>query len=140
MTREIKFKVWCKEYEQFIQFNKMGFLEDGSLWYVQGVDEDEKETDPPYFENQNDWELMQYTGLKDSDEKEIYEGDILSFTTEIYYDGVYLETYHIEKVEFDEGSYWAHGHWLTEIIANDYGVKVIGNIYENPELLEREAE
>ena len=136
MSREIKFKVWCNENEQFIQFNKMGFLEDGSLWYVQGIDENEEETDPPYFENQNDWELMQYTGLKDKNGVEIYEGDILFHPLQgrrkVFYP--YSETvasYGLRDIDNGFGSTLQDSHAIWE---------VIGNIYENKELLEREAE
>ncbi len=131
--REIKFRVWCKEYEQFIQFNKMGFLEDGSLWYVQGVDEDEKETDPPYFENQNDWELMQYTGLKDKNGVEIYEGDMYHHgEPRITYTVVWVDS-GLKGKQNSSTSYAGLESWCDQI-------EVIGNIYENPELLEREAE
>lgn len=154
--REIKFKVWCKENEEFIQFNKMGFLEDGSLWYAQGVDENEEETDPPYFENQNDWELMQYTGLKDKNGVEIYEGDIVKIDD--YFNGEMNA-----KVVFEKGSFGFVGidrrvidvvnsNWNDDFLSASYlswtydhpdnelfNAIVIGNVYENPELLESEA-
>ena len=132
MNREIKFKVWCKENEQFIQFNKMGFSEDGSLWYVQGVDENEEETDLPYFENQNDWELMQYTGLKDRNGVEIYEGDIVQYFRN-----------ELAEIIFQNGGVDIRGlsSMDREPLQSRLGfMEVLGNIYENPELLERETE
>lgn len=149
--REIKFRVWCKENEQFIQFNKIGFLEDGSLWYVQGVDE----TNPPYFENQNDWELMQYTGLKDKKSVEIYEGDIVRFTNSI--DEIYNEVGKVtwEQSECNFVAQYKTANCVTQeengttitiyLISNEtyrecVEYEVIGNIYENPELLEREPQ
>ncbi|WP_373757682.1 YopX family protein [Jeotgalibaca porci] len=133
--REIKFRVWCKQYEEFIQFNKMGFLEDGSLWYVQGVDENEEEINPPYFENQNDWELMQYTDLKDTNGVEIYDGDVIRFIL-----GDYNIREYVEEVVYSDGAFWC-GNWLLfDAKMNDDDLEVLGNIYENPELLEREAE
>ena len=131
--REIKFKVWCKENEEFIQFNKMGFWEDGSLWYAQGIDENEKETDPPYFENQNDWELMQYTGVKGKNGVEIYDGSIVRFTVDEYNRREY-----VEEVVYSDGAFWC-GNWLLfDAKMNDDDLEVLGNVYENPELLERE--
>lgn len=133
MNREIKFKVWCKENEEFVQFNKMGFLEDGSLWYVQGVDENEEETDPPYFENQNNWELMEYTGLKDKNGVEIYDGHV--FWSD--HSGEYA------YVEYQEGAFYII-HTVTSektLLSKEHGDWIIrGNIYENSDLLEREAE
>lgn len=67
--------------------------------------------------------LVQYTGLKDKNGKEIYEGDIVTFEGSLTdYAGI---------VEFKYGSYEPFPYWRS---GNDY--EVIGNIYENPELLE----
>ena len=129
--RDIKFRVWCKENKQFIQFNKMGFLEDGSLWYVQEVDENE----PPYFENQNNWELMQYTGLKDKNGVEINEGDIVKnirngISRKVYWDA-HCASFHLSKQGKKESNvdYWS--------LSNpQWNYEVIGNVYQNKGLLE----
>ena len=80
-----------------------------------------------------DYVLMQYTGLKDKNEKEIYEGDIIKY--EDVYKGV---------VEYSE-QYAQYVLAETGVIKDeyeplaDYNIKVfevIGNIYENSELLE----
>lgn len=89
------------------------------------------------------WKYMQYTGVKDKAGKEIYEGDIIKEST-IRYDfnstgG--LDEYIQERVSFVE--YIGHGFWIN---AEDMGwegeglwnwskLDVIGNIHENPELL-----
>ena len=73
-------------------------------------------------------ELMQYTGLKDRNGREIYEGDIVQHREE---NGT-IE-YHSETamfvVEFDT--------WITDFDhINGCDLEVIGNVYANPELLE----
>ena len=85
--------------------------------------------------------LMQYTGLKDENGKEIYEGDIVN--------GRYLvqrsldpnaepEIVHFEGViEYAEGCYYVkaeNGQCVFSFTYSDYEMEAIGNIYENPEL------
>jgi len=113
--REIKFRAWLQYSNQMINNAFMmrndGVADFGSGGY--GV-------------------LMQYTGLKDSKGKEIYEGDIVNFVT---YEEEKLEVYW-----YNETCGWQMKRIVgsgTMFIPNytDY-LEVIGNIYENPELLE----
>ena len=91
------------------------------------------------------WEVTpdtvgQYTGLKDKNGKEIYEGDVV---TACWYD--YEEPNHdmTGVVEFTQGwmAYWIADYEnkeFSEINGCGYyswTIEVIGNIYENPELL-----
>jgi len=81
--------------------------------------------------------LMQYTGLKDKNGKEIYEGDIVHVTDFFHGDAkVYKGV-----VKFVGGYYRIEGQDIRNaplgwIISSD-DLEVIGNIYENPEYLER---
>ncbi len=59
---------------------------------------------------------MQYTGLKDKSGKEIYEGDIIRI-----YDLVNF------KIEWDD--------YQAQLNTESYRLEIVGNIYENPELL-----
>ena len=79
-------------------------------------------------------ELMQSTGLKDKNGKEIFEGDILKsnkYITSVFYE---RGAYHVKFRKTPN----------TTVIMNvisfieKYKTKIIGNIYENPELLEVE--
>ena len=67
--------------------------------------------------------LMQYTGLKDKNGKEIYEGDIVKWSNSVN-SGVY-------EIKWFRTGFSSNGLPLF----NDDVVEVIGNIYENPELL-----
>lgn len=82
------------------------------------------------------YEPLQYTGLKDKNGKEIYEGDILKFFNDVDY--IIKPGY--AKVVFEDGSFCCkHYKYGTEYLANmdvvDMYITVAGNIYENPELL-----
>ena len=78
--------------------------------------------------------LMQYTGLHDAKGREIYEGDIVK------HDGFYVGDGHYESgvdvVEFDDGCYLGGDGELNSYEIVNKGIEVIGNIYENPELLD----
>lgn len=81
------------------------------------------------------YRLLQYTGLLDINAFEIYEGDIVKCFLEN------KEIGHREYIEFNNGGFWL-GHrdtFLYTFLENDGDfateVEVIGNIFENPELL-----
>jgi len=79
--------------------------------------------------------LMQHTGLKDKNGKEIYEGDIVNFLENYGFAG-WHESDNPGVVEFNKGQYLVKGSQMS--LAGDishHGLEVIGNIYENPELL-----
>jgi uncharacterized phage protein (TIGR01671 family) len=87
-----------------------------------------------------DFTLMQFTGLHDKDGKEIYEGDILKGHTsyERDDDDYSWDAIEVKHDETATGFYplTLNGRWRCDVI-----VEVIGNIYENAELLkEREIE
>ena len=102
------------------------------------------------FINQEDFDfdekmiVMQCTGLKDKNGKLIYEGDIIEFTDNVKING---SKTHIAKVEHREefNAYMYHAEcmgWYTINPSQNevFKVKVIGNKYENPELLEKDYE
>ena len=87
------------------------------------------------FSERNAFELMQYTGLKDKNNKEIYEGDIIKIPNSEMYSRVFfekgcfmIENYHKICIKF-RGK-------IEVICSNPLSNEVIGNIHQNPELLE----
>lgn len=125
-VREIKFRAWDEVHKQMLYIG----LELDT--HIGGPQED----------------LMQYTGLKDKNGVEIYEGDIVRGTYEEFSDYDH-EEYTIEFVSqltFENGAFCIkrdyvnfegrmrgpslNKHWDSEKVA------VIGNAFENPELLE----
>ena len=69
--------------------------------------------------------IQQYTGLKDKNGKEIYEGDIAKGGEVIYQVGFNLGTFELQKDKKAVG---------IGLVDTEESLEVIGNIYENPEL------
>src|SRR3990172_9291204 len=114
--REIKFRAW-------ILSNPKGYMA------IQG--EPDLETLKSFIFHYGDKDLMQYTGIKDKNGKEIYEGDICSFKG-----GKYEIQYGETLMGFFQKMVPKHtGHFLQNQNMNK--CEVIGNIYENPELVQK---
>lgn len=78
--------------------------------------------------------LMQSTGLKDKNGKEIFEGDIVKFTITNGFDYVVDE---YGAVTYKQGAFFIVKDFAEYLISYVYTkeVEVIGNVYENQELL-----
>jgi uncharacterized phage protein (TIGR01671 family) len=140
--REIKFRAWHKkEYfiakvtsidwdEKLVQTEWLTWKEDGAV----------KLTDDPFrnVRHFDEVELMQFTGLKDRDGKEIYEGDILQMRGcrgfVEYEEGVFNVERRKNKIPYNKNKRIPYIDWPSEFY---YRCKIIGNIYETPELLEK---
>ena len=135
--REIKFRAWDSKAKVMYQDVSILSMKARSTLLIDG-DSVHIRPDSPKCT------LMQYTGLKDKNGVEIYEGDI--FVVRSLHDGdeyVWNQTRHNEggegaipqEVEWDEKLCRFQFGDSTRILYNPYDFEVIGNIYENKELL-----
>jgi uncharacterized phage protein (TIGR01671 family) len=140
--REIKFKAWDKKNNRMANVDSIEFVDalegrTGINVYVEG-----KRNSYWLEAFKDEYELLQYTGLKDTNGKEIYEGDILKA------EDPYREKTKNIAVEFINGAYhieWSNMfyeetdittiYWAKDM---DFSFEIIGNIYQNPKLLKNE--
>ena len=151
MSREIKFRGWDKYDKKMIY----DLCQIDSFWHYysysnntglhfgktgpDGVGED--------FKNKY---IMQYTGLKDKNGKEIYEGDVLKQVKKSSREGYERSSYDKNNFEvvFKYGSFWLQRPYDDSVYIRDFPnidefvgfecFEIVGNIYENPELLDTE--
>jgi len=123
--REIKFRAWDKDNKLMCGINGI----------YQGVYEPDKLEFDIFNEKtgyqiyhvlqDEDIKVMQFTGLLDKNDKEIYEGDIVTEDDEI------------GLVRYGDGMFYAFNYGFEHaILSSPKDLEVIGNKFENPELLE----
>ena len=128
--REIKFRAWLKEKKEMIDNARPDFF-CKQLNYLRGNSAGGQDV---LGVSTEDIELMQYTGLKDKNNKEIYEGDVLSNGNDEKPYKVIFENGSF-RAEF-EGDFEEHSFDLIDVVAQ--GCELVGNIYESPELIKED--
>ncbi|MCO7127781.1 YopX family protein [Sporolactobacillus shoreicorticis] len=136
--REIKFRIYDKQDEQMIEWS--------DLYRYYGIPEDWDMEDLLNGQADDEYsEVMQSTGLKDKNGREIYEGDILYYTVFDRFD--HDQQYKgIVKWSDDDAQWFLASidgsdfqgpdfHPLGWVWRQDDEPEIIGNIYENPNLL-----
>lgn len=128
--REIKFRAWDKTNKRFVTDSNLCIAMTGEIL--------------GWLANEGEYDILQYTNHTDADGREVYEGDILG--------SIYHWSNKKKSVAWAE----AYSGWQWCLLDEDgdvddfYGglggndemviesLRVIGNIYENPELLQRQ--
>lgn len=116
MPRSIKFRAWDGE-----RMREWGFTERGGFFA------------PPSESGGLNYPQMQFTGLTDKNGKEIYEGDVVRcFDTA----GGVVYDHEVQIPRFFQ-EIWCETQWddAAKQHTNQTKVEIIGNIYENPDLL-----
>ncbi|MGX5569544.1 YopX family protein [Bacillus toyonensis] len=124
---EIKYKAYVKELNLVLPVISIQF----DFKKVEVPATYSKHIDTEYF-NFEQVELIQYTGLKDSKGNGIYEGDIVKISNHPFQGSIDIngnyEIYYNEYMELSCGGWYLH--------RMKYWAEVVGNKFENPELLQ----
>ncbi len=137
--KDIKFRAWCKKDSMMYDVYSIEFLNGGIKVQGTGVYIGNGwATELNGFKHDCDVELMQFTGLKCDKGVEIYEGDIVR-CYDLENDG-FLSQSISGVVEFHGGSFCVKcdkGYYNTLAMTCASSVDLVGNIHENPELLNK---
>jgi uncharacterized phage protein (TIGR01671 family) len=143
--REIKFRAWTGvQMEYRVLAGVIG------AFYVPGLDpNDSASVSPMNTKYSEQTPIMQFTGLHDKNGKEIYEGDVVQRKvhrgdishTRDYHEEVYWreECSGFEFVAVEKNDDGSRESWMPNWDTVALVYEIIGNIYENPELLKEKA-
>lgn len=133
--REFKFRAWDPQYKYMNYRILIGNVSDSenyhahSMWIEPKNVDYECEPHWSHFDEHSDIQIMQYSGLKDMNNVEIFEGDIIRIAT-------YNNRYYVNKIVFEKGTF--HFGHLQDGMCDYREMEVIGNVWEHSRLLEGE--
>lgn len=130
--KEIKFRAWDKKSKLFIY----GWLDGTDFVVSVNPDFSEHEWDGLPLDEMELEQWEQYTGLKDKNGKEICDGDIIRFSVKAKKHDWYTVVVTWDEIEAG----WMFGKFIPcDFSGERTDHQVIGNVWENPELIHKEA-
>lgn len=135
--REFKFRAWTESQQKFLSHTKLG---DHYLFLEYEGDKPDVKLNILHFilkyqndDRQKEFVLQQWTGLKDKNDKEVYEGDIIKLEGSPYIYSIVWNSYQwcisddTEQLPYDDNL-----QPFNSVVQER--AMVVGNIFENPEL------
>ncbi len=116
MNRPIEFRAWDKFYKKWFPEDDMHPI--GGFYYIGGMQDDH-------------YILCQYTGLNDRNGTKIFEGDIVKVNNINNSEDIF-----ISEVIFEMGAWKVGSIHIYTFLQMAVSLEVIGNIFQNPELLD----
>ncbi|MBB1167264.1 YopX family protein [Lacticaseibacillus paracasei] len=141
MKREIKFRAWDKVHECYL-YDVQGAYDtlSGCVKYENGENAVYDEECFDGFLNNDQYVVEQFTGLTDMNGRKVYEGDIVRYSA--WHDGEPTGVFQGEVV-YDGDLGMAsfnirldHDYEIDRAVVPAIGAEIMGNVFENPELLE----
>lgn len=130
MSRVFKFRAWDKTDKRMVQISSLMHSQ-GGIDGASVFDRDPYHSVPRGCLEGERLDLMQYTGCIDKNGKEIYEGDIVRDDTT---NSIWAVTWNAEAAGWTDKQDNPYSYGLYKSL--EKSMEVIGNIYENPEILE----
>ncbi|WP_068874322.1 YopX family protein [Lactiplantibacillus plantarum] len=135
----IKFRAWDNENETYLYDVQNAYdMLSGFVKYADGEDANYDECCFGDFLNNERYDVEQFTGLKDVNYKEIYEGDIVQPVSS------HVRLKRGKPFEVNKGNY-IYGKWIANDVSSkefrvdgcyfNNEIQTVGNVHENPELL-----
>ena len=134
MNRETRYRAWDKKCLSMHEVRCINLFSKNILCAGKKI------TDAEFILGYNEFFLMQFTGFKDVDTKNIYEGDIVQF---LKFDDISLRIIGVVEYYSETASFIINCKSKYENLKGEYYFKkdrnytIVGNIFEHPELLKQ---
>lgn len=140
--KELKFRAFHKPSKKMFGVGMIDFVKK----LIVGIIPSTNERLINYYDL-NKCELMQFTGLTDCEGKDIFEGDIVEVEFDDYYSNDFFTidegSIFIGKIIFESFGYYIEFDdtymSINDINTFNIKIKILGNIHQNPELLEKKS-